>query len=381
MSKTATQSPTLRDQLFANVATPWAKMKGCEQISGMKTTATALKAAGLDYEVGLVRAYAGKGGSFRKIPDTWSVVILDDTKGRSPGFPLGSVGKLYKPIQPRQAFAPMDPLFKKGEAEFEAGGTLFERRRLFLLARLPGDIVVGRGKSKDVTHRYILLTTTHDGSGRCQGLPLTHRPMCSNILRLGLPYGHQKDDFAFSIKHSGNIEGKIVEAQEVMARVYGEFDRFEAVAKKLVKVDGAPLFEPYVEALFPNKKGLTEEEQAAAMVQAMNQAYETIGEPDMATVPVRKNVDAVVKLVTGKKQVQTVQRRNNIAGVRMFFEAEQGDSAWHLLQAATGYANHGRALKVSGGDAEAKRMQTLVFGDAAKFQRTALEKIEELALS
>lgn len=369
MSKT--ESPTLRDQLFANVATPWAKMKGCEQISGMKTTVTALKAAGLDYEVGLVPAYAGKGGSFRKIPATWSVVILDDTKGRSPGFPLGSVGKLYKPIQPRQAFAPMDPLFKKGEAEFEAGGTLFERRRLFLLARLPGDIVVGRGKGEDVTHRYILLTTTHDGSGRCQGLPLTHRPECSNILRLGLPYGHQKDDFAFSIKHSGNIEGKIVEAQEVMARVYGEFDRFEAVAKKLVKVDGVPLFEPYVEALFPNKKGTTEKQAAAAMIQAMNQAYEAIG---------KEAAIAFHKEVTVKAPVQTVQRRNNIAGVRMFLEAEQGDSAWHLLQAATGYANHGRALKVSGGDAEAKRMQTLVFGDAAKFQRTALEKIEELAL-
>lgn len=350
--------------LFNQVAAPWeglgVAIKGGSK--GVKTAATAIKQAGLDYEVKLTPAFAGGGRiGYKRIPDHQVVVACKEGEGKV-GVPLGVVGMQYKIIPNSRVFSPFDTIFK-GAVEIVRAGELRGGRALFIQARIPGNIVVGKGKNKDETERYLFCYTTHDGSGTCQVIPTSLRMWCTNMLPHILSSADK--ELTLSIRHSGDIESKFLKAEELLALSIARFDEFDETAQKLYEVDGEKLFISYMDELFPNPIAKNKKDATRAMTEAMDIIFgEKMEKRDENYVP-----------------VQTPQRRNTIAGVRHFFQNEKGKSAWNLFQAATSYANHGRILRVGkGGQAQEKRLQTLLLGNAASFMGDAYDTIKEVAL-
>ena len=353
-----------RGTMFGDVAAPWRSLgvaiKGGSK--GVKTAATAIKQAGLDYPVELVPCFAGGGKKgYKRVPDRQVVVAVKE--GEKVGIPLGVVGMQYKLIQNSKVFSPFDSIFKDA-VEIVRAGELRGGKAVFIQAKVPGNIVLGKGKEKDETERYLFMYTTHDGSGTCQVIPTTHRMWCENMLPLIL--SNKEEEFTVQIRHSGDIEGEFLKAEELLKLSLVRFDEFAETARALHEVDGDKLFKSYMEELFPNPLAKTKKEASRAMVEAMD------------TILGEKRA----KLEENYVAVQSPQRRNAIAGVNMFYREEKGKSAWNLFQAATSYANHGRKLRVgSKGSTQEKRMQTLLLGDAATFMNRAYDTIKEVALA
>ena len=355
--------------LYDKARAPWAKLG--KPITRAKKAAAAVKEAGLDYDLGLTSVFAGKQGAFKKVPDKQAVVILDGKT--KPGVPLSVVGPQFKNIKPVDAFGFMDGVFRDGGARLVTAGESQNRCRIWLLARVPGDIVLARPaerkqkRGEDVTERYLLLTTAHDGSSRCMVIPTTLRLSCLNALPLVM--GRDASEFTVSIRHSGNVEQKMKDAAEIVSLAHGRFDHYEDMCKRLLEVDGEPLFSDFIDVLLPNKydkdggKRKEAMEEAMAVVLGMDEAMKKV---------IRERDEQKVK-------VQTAQRRNTIAGIKLFMDEEPGTTAFDLFQAATGYANHGRTLKVGTGNSEDKRFTSVLFGDAGQFMHKAQAAIEEVA--
>lgn len=355
--------------LYDNAHAPWEKLG--KPITRAKMAAAAIKEAGLDYRLGLTSVFAGQRGAFRKVPDKQAVVILDE-KTR-PGVPLSVVGPQFKNIEPVHAFSFMDGVFRDGGARLVTAGESQNRCRIWLLARVPGDIVLSRPsvrkqrKGEDVTERYLILTTAHDGSSRCMVIPTTYRLSCLNALPLVM--GRDAGEFTVSIRHSGDVEQKMKDAAEIVRLAHGQFEVYEDTCKRLMEVDGEPLFSDFIDVLLPNKY----DEKGEKGKEAIEEAMVVVASTDKALAKVIEEKDEQ------KVKVQTAQRRNTIAGIKLFMESEPGNTAFDLFQAATGYANHGRTLKVGKGSSEDKRFQSVLFGDAGQFMQRARAAIEEVA--
>ena len=75
---------------------------------------------------------------------------------------LGVVGSGYNILQNTEAFKFFEPFVENGLATLETAGSLFNGKRVFILAKIAGDdMEVQKG---DFVEKYILLSNAHDGS-------------------------------------------------------------------------------------------------------------------------------------------------------------------------------------------------------------------------
>ena len=90
---------------------------------------------------------------------------------------LGLVGTTYKVVQNRDAFDFVDGLHQDGIIKYESAGSLKGGKIVWLLARMPEEFMLASG---DVQRKYILFSTSHDGSGTIRCLPTSVRVVCWN---------------------------------------------------------------------------------------------------------------------------------------------------------------------------------------------------------
>ncbi len=91
---------------------------------------------------------------------------------------LGVVGKDYQIVQNADAFSFFDSIVGKNNGiRYETAGALGKGERIFITAKLPEYIKVGRD---DLIEQYIFLTTTHDGSGSISAAFTPVRVVCQN---------------------------------------------------------------------------------------------------------------------------------------------------------------------------------------------------------
>lgn len=218
---------TEHDSMFSVREVPW---HGLGRILDRPpaSVADALQLAGLDWTVRkqpVFRADAlavadpdSAADHVRAVPGFFATVREDTDEV------LGIVGERYRIAQNAEALQFLDNLI--GSAlHLETAGSLHGGRRVWALARLPEHIEVGG----DATVPYVLVTTSHDGSGAIVAATTPIRVVCQNTLTWGV----QRAARSMSIRHTDRLQARLHEARRVLGLTVDYYRQFQALGDQL----------------------------------------------------------------------------------------------------------------------------------------------------
>ncbi len=220
------------------------------------TSEDAIRAAHLDWTVEMQPIQTKSGV---EIADQFATVRNDCNAV------LGVVGGRYKIVQNREAFDFLDSLLQDGVMKYESAGALRGGRIVWLLARLPSIDEIAPG---DNSQRYILFSTSHDGSAAIHAIPTSVRVVCANTLRIATA-----DDVGF--RHTGNVQEKLEFARKYLSQFDEKFSLYRDKARILAERRYTPAqAEEYINTLFPavaesdSKRGHAIRENKVELVRA-----------------------------------------------------------------------------------------------------------------
>jgi len=168
-------------------------------------------------------------------------IVRDDNKDV-----FGVMTQWYQPIQNAEAFGFFDSVVGTGQAIYETAGSIFGGRRIFLTAKLPGEI---RATKDDVTQKYLTLINGHDGSLALRMYYTPVRVVCNNTLNASLRDANSSDSIA--IYHRGNVEKRIKDAQDALGLAHRYYDEFQNIVDRLVaKQVGAKMVDDMLAEIF-----------------------------------------------------------------------------------------------------------------------------------
>ena len=216
------------------------------------TSAEALKFAGLDFSVIKEDIYTtsfnsnGQAMDFTQKIKTHFATIRQDT-----GNVLGVVGKDYEIVQNADAFSFFDSIVGGDGIQYETAGALGKGERIFITAKLPGYIKVGR---EDLIEQYLFLTTSHDGFGSITAAFTPVRIVCNNTLNAAL----RNFSNSIKIRHTANAKDRLEQAHKVMGISNQLSGQLETIFNNWtkVKVTDPELHRLIQLAMVPNKEVL-----------------------------------------------------------------------------------------------------------------------------
>lgn len=223
------------ESMFYTRTKPWHGLG--VQVQEAPESKDALRLAGLDWKVYQREVYTDSG---IKIEGYRANVRNTDNKV------LGVVTERYKIVQNEEAFSFTDALLGKG-VRYETAGSLQEGKKVWLLARLPKEYII----SGEQISPYLVFSNSHDGSAAVRVAVTPIRVVCNNTLNLALSTAKR----SWAMVHTGNIKGKIHEAQETlfmaenyMSKLGKEFEKLkrQKLSERQVK--------EYIELLLPLEK-------------------------------------------------------------------------------------------------------------------------------
>ncbi len=143
---------------------------------------------------------------------------------------LGVVGNDYEIVQNVNAFSFFDAIVasRKGIL-YETAGALGKGERIFITAKLPDYIKVGRD---DLIEQYLLLTTSHDGSGSITIAFTPVRVVCQNTLNAAL----KNSSNTIKIRHTASAAEKLKGAQQILGSSMLQSVELEAVFNRWARV-------------------------------------------------------------------------------------------------------------------------------------------------
>jgi phage/plasmid-like protein (TIGR03299 family) len=293
------------------------------------TAREAIVAAGLDYDVVLADLTTTAG-----VPVTQKRgVVRTDTNEV-----LGVVGTNYVPIQNRESFAFLDSIVAGGDLRYHTAGALRRGEKIWLLAKLPGQIRVRF--SDDISEKYLLLSNSHDGSSCLRVFFTSVRVVCANTLAMADRDGSGE---GIAIRHQGNLPSKVRQAQEVLGIAHRFFDDLEGQFDLMARH-------------YPNYS------QVSAYYKALVPDPED-GSPSRA----QNTRDDLFRLFeTGKGQ--------DIPQIR--------GTTWAAFNAVTEYVDHLRPTRAKTPfDRAANRLESSWFGSGARLKEQAFQLAVEMAAS
>lgn len=292
----------------------WHKL-GCV-VEGMLTAQEAIMAAQLNWKVELRPVHVD--GSL--VDDSFGVKRLDNNKV------LGIVGARYEPIQNEDAFGFFDSVVGEGQAFYDTAGSLFSGRKVFISAKLPGTLFL-KNNPKDTIEKFVLLSTSHNGtSGLCLQI-VSVRCCCNNTLSMALNSATNQ----IKIRHTKSYKDKVNEAQKTLELVNGYYDDLQAVIDSL------------------SEQKMTESE-AVAMTRKL--------------FPSKDEKDVPTRTENTRKEVLELFRRGM---------GNKGETKWDYSNAISELVTHTRGTRVSeGGDEAESKMASILFGSGAALNQKAM---------
>ncbi len=198
-------------------------------VDGSMTSEQAIKLACLDYNVVQVPLTI-------EVPNQKFGIVVPNkfaTLRTDTNDIFGVVGNRYQIIQNVAAFDFFDNIVGKGAAIFETAGALGVGEKIFVTAKMPNDLIRING-TDDITEMYVLLTSTHDGSGSIIAAVTPIRVVCQNTLNAALKSTITK----VLIRHTSSAMEKMQEAERLLGithRLTEDLNEvFNALAKKPV---------------------------------------------------------------------------------------------------------------------------------------------------
>lgn len=184
-------------------------------VSEYPTSCEAIQYAGLDYEVEKRPLFTYDSESHHsdedrgiKIPEidvpNYFATVRTDTEQV-----LGVVGKDYQIVQNRDAFTFFDSIVGIDGIQYETAGVLGKGERIFITAKLPHYIEVGKG---DLIEQYLFLTTSHDGLGSITAAFTPVRIVCANTLNAAL----RNHTATIKIRHTMGAKERLETAHRLM---------------------------------------------------------------------------------------------------------------------------------------------------------------------
>jgi phage/plasmid-like protein (TIGR03299 family) len=293
------------------------------------TSTEAIQFAGLDYEVVKQDIYTtcynadGQAMDFTNRIKTHFATMRPDT-----GEVLGVVGKDYEIIQNRDAFSFFDSIVGGDGIQYETAGALGKGERIFITAKLPGYIKVGR---EDLIEQYLFLTTSHDGYGSITAAFTPVRIVCNNTLNAAL----RNHSNSIKIRHTANAKDRLEQAHKVMGISNQLSVQLETIFNRwtTVKVTDPELQRLIQLAMVPNKEVLDSIEK---------------GQFDELSTCFNNMCNSVFEYAISSPTQQTDTTRGTLFGA---------------YNAITGYFQNVRSYK----DSEAK-LKSLLYGGTAQLK-------------
>lgn len=143
---------------------------------------------------------------------------------------LGTVGKRYNIFSNEEIFDFGDKLTNT-RRRWETAGSIKGGAQVFATLVETNDIVLDPKGSKDVIKKYLMLTSSHDGSGTLIAKKVNTRVVCQNTLNFAM--GERGDEFR--IRHTQGMETKLADAQAALGFAQAYDDVFEAEAQRMIE--------------------------------------------------------------------------------------------------------------------------------------------------
>lgn len=175
------------------------------------------------------------------IPDRFATIRMDTMQ------PLGVVGTKYTIVQNNEAFDFFDEIIGRGDAHYHTAGSLYNGRKVWALARLNRDILIGGDKDERIDP-FICLVNGHDGNTPVSVYTTPIRVVCQNTLQWSL--GGTKNKWKG--KHTASITQKARDARDVLGISNEYFDSLQTMGDALINQHiNAADFHKMVERLVP----------------------------------------------------------------------------------------------------------------------------------
>ena len=214
-----------RDCMMYTGEVPWHKLG--TKLNRPATSAEAIQAAGLDWEVRKVPLYAVDERTFLPAFPYWAVVP-SDRWGR-PDCPIfGVVGSDYEILQNREAFAFFDAVVGQDAAIYHTAGALGQGENIWLLAKLPGVMTI---TDSDSVEKYVLLSTGHDGRSAVRITITGVRVVCQNTLTQALGTGQT----FLRAQHNRTLKQRLAETALVLRAINQAYQRMEKVCQAMLR--------------------------------------------------------------------------------------------------------------------------------------------------
>jgi phage/plasmid-like protein (TIGR03299 family) len=214
---------------------------------------------------------------------------------------LGVVGKDYEIVQNIDAFSFFDSIVGGDGIQYETAGALGKGERIFITAKLPGYIKVGR---EDLIDQYLFLTTSHDGFGSITAAFTPVRIVCNNTLNAAL----RNFSNAIKIRHTANVKERLEQAHKVMGisnQLSGQLEQIFNNWTK-VRITDTELQRLIQMAMVPNKEVLENiqngqlDELSTCFNNMCNSVYEyALTSPTQQTETTKGSLFGAYNAVTG----------------------------------------------------------------------------------
>lgn len=240
---------------------PWMQLG--PKIDAPIPIAEATKLGGLDFQVDLrpisYTIERSVGDVLVNIPNRRAVIRTDTEEF----FAVASDD--YKPVQYDEAFSFLDAI----NPVVSSAGTLAGGRKGFMIVKLPdvNHLDLEIDGMVDPHDLYVIVQTSHDLSKAVEVAVMPLRSKCMNML--GLPSFTKDAPQKWSIKHVGDVQKKLAEAQKTLVRTKKYAEKFTARVRQLssVQVDDE-VINVVLKMVLPDKP--RRHEQISAIIHAFH---------------------------------------------------------------------------------------------------------------
>jgi phage/plasmid-like protein (TIGR03299 family) len=147
------------------------------------------------------------------------------------------VGDRYQPLQNREQFRWFEPFLQSREVAFETCGALRDDQLVWVLAKIQRPDAVVSAATGDRIAKYLLLSSSHDGSAATSVGFCPIRVVCWNTLSAGLA---DKASKLFKVRHTASQKQTLDAIRETINLADENFEATAAQYRRLLECNLSP---------------------------------------------------------------------------------------------------------------------------------------------